>query len=560
MDLLHAFLSCRDRIVAGIEELLNAQRRPVQQLDDRALLLRQVEDCFFSLSLLTPEQARLRGQLRQVHWADGFKPRDMPGLNNDLVDPGEMARRGFQLWQWTRWPGRNGRVRYAQTLFNLYLLRCLEYLVMRVWDEPAVAHERLAQVQDVLDVLQRTSPADQPALVRDARWLIPLAQSPTTDELRAYFEVAERIETALPQADRVEIARASVQMAGGHLRSQLRHYAMQGRPLTDAGVVLMSRRSNALDFAMTVQWLVLLFEAYERAVRDDDLPRRLELASAICQGVSADPELFVSRIELLAPYSMIEPLFIAEVEGQSAYTPIGQRHLRLLREYAAWMERMAEPLLQDCARFRPVSGAYSPYGVVYGFSTNITEHMAVQALQPGPVTGFGIEDVFDDGGADKLAWVNRWRKLPHIKPEIQQLYDYPQQFAVELFERVERALRARVTGTGGDGIGAGRLFTPTQAEIDSGAVLVEVPELPSEYLVSSDAQLVATGRARAVDEAELLRDRQEGVYLLSYRTAAGWTAISKDVLTGFVATGQSARITGLPHAAAAVLERMCPEL
>jgi len=47
-----------------------------------------------------------------------------------------------------------------------------------------------------------------------------------------------------------------------------------------------------------------------------------------------------------------------------------------------------------------------------------------------PKTRFSLEDVFDDGTpTGKLAWVNGWRKLPHIDREVQRLYDYPQQFA-----------------------------------------------------------------------------------------------------------------------------------
>ena len=91
---------------------------------------------------------------------------------------------------------------------------------MRVWDAgSSSAGDRLSQVQGVLDQLWRTTPADQPVLVRDARWLIPVAQSPATDELAAYFEVAEQIAETLSEDDRLEIHKAVVRMAGGHLRS-----------------------------------------------------------------------------------------------------------------------------------------------------------------------------------------------------------------------------------------------------------------------------------------------------------------------------------------------------
>ena len=38
---------------------------------------------------------------------------------------------------------------------------------------------------------------------------------------------------------------------------------------------------------------------------------RLDMAGAICQGISADPELFLNRVDLLSAYTMIEHVFIA---------------------------------------------------------------------------------------------------------------------------------------------------------------------------------------------------------------------------------------------------------
>ena len=135
LELLQFFLAHRDDIVERIQGLLNAQRKPIEYLQDDSLLSRDFEDCFFTLTGLTLSQSRLRGQLEEAHWASGFRPREMPGLHNGLIDPAEIMTRAFYLWRQTRWPGRNGRVRYAQTLFNLYVIRCLELLSMRLWDD-----------------------------------------------------------------------------------------------------------------------------------------------------------------------------------------------------------------------------------------------------------------------------------------------------------------------------------------------------------------------------------------------------------------------------------------
>src|SRR5687768_6098021 len=115
VELLQFFLARREEIVERVEGVLNAQRKPIAYLQDGPLLSRLVEDCFFTLTGISHDQSRLRGALEEAHWASGFKPRHLPGLHNGLVDPAEMMIRGFHLWQQTRWPGRNGRIRYAHT-------------------------------------------------------------------------------------------------------------------------------------------------------------------------------------------------------------------------------------------------------------------------------------------------------------------------------------------------------------------------------------------------------------------------------------------------------------
>jgi hypothetical protein len=564
VELLYLFLTHRAEIVERIQVVLNAQRKPIQYLQDRALLCRHFEDCFFTLPTVSEAQSRLRGQLEEAHWASGFRPRKVLELHNDLVHPAEMMRRGFHCWQQTRWPGRNGRVRYAQMLFNIHVIRALELLSMRLWDAgPSGATERLSQLQCVLDELRNTTPQDQPVLVRDARWLIPLAQSPTTDELAGYFEVAAQVAEALSDADRIEAQKAHVLMIGGHLRSQIRHYCMQdGVSIDERSVVLRTRTSNALDFALLTQNLVPLLEAYEDARQNGEEPKRLELASAICQGISPDPELFLNRIDLLAAYSMIEGLFItSDRDSRARYTPMGQRHVRLLREYATLIDRSCEPLYADCASLKPVDGAYSPYGVFYGTPSNLTEHMAFKTIQSETVPRFSLEDVFSDGDAGKLAWVSGWRKLPHVDPEVQRLHDYPQQLAEEIFARIERALQRRVSRAAATSVvRTGRLYIVPESAAEADLDTSQAADLPPRYVGSSSVQLVAAHKAEHYDEAKLLRDRQEGHFLLSYETAGGWVALKKDLLTEVLGAGRDAKLSGLPPSAADVLKLMCPNV
>lgn len=446
VELLRFFMGRRAELVERVQGLLNAQRQPPQHLQDRRLLARRFGDAFFTLPGVAPDRARLRGQLEEAHWASGFEPRETPGVHNDLVNPAEMMRRAFHLWAQTRWPGRNGRVRYAHTLFDVFAIRQLALLAMRVWDDGASgAGERLAEIQSLLDELRRGAPADQPVLVRDARWLIPLATSPATEALEPYFRVAERIATAFSADDRLAIQQAVARTAGGHLRSYLHYQVTQrGKSLDDGELIALVRRSNALDFSLLIDALAPLLEAYEHAVRQDDRERRLALADSVCQGVSVDPELFVERTDLLGRHSMVEELFEAtDGDRRVVATPLGRRHARLLEEYEARIERVAAQLHEDCRHFRPAPGGYSPYGLLYGFTSNILEHIALKSSQPDAIARFGLEDAFTAGGADKLAWVDGWRKLPHVAPDVQKLYAYPHAFAETMFARVEDALGKR---------------------------------------------------------------------------------------------------------------------
>jgi hypothetical protein len=617
VELLRLFLTHREDIVESIEAVLNAQRKPIQYRQDHSLLSRHFEDCFFAPTAATASQKRLRRQLEETHWAGGFRPRQVQDLHNDLIHPAEMMIRGFYCWQQTRWPGRHGRMHYAHTLFNLYVIRCLQFLSMRVFDGdpsgdpssdpsgdpnsdegPSSAGVRLAEIQGVLDELWRSSPAGQPVIVRDARWLIPLAQSLITDELAPYFEVAQQVAETLREADVLEIQKAHVRMIGGHLTSQIRYYCTKegvpGLSINDHSVVLRTRTSNALDFALLVQGLVALLKAYDRALQSGDERMRLDLAGAICQGISADPELFLNRLDLLSAYSMIEHVFIAPEakhardardatqetrQGAVVYSPLGQRHVQLLKEYGALIDRLIKPLRHDFPRFRPVEGGCSPYGVIFGLPSHLIEHMALKALQHDAETRFSLEDVFlddvlDDRGANaaKLAWVNGWRQLPHIDREVQRLFEYPQQFAEDVYNRIAGELSRHDSNVDGelrrrdsnaeacDGSRTGRLYIVSGDDPETDSKASAIPELPARYIDSSDRQIVAAHKAEPYDRAQLLAGRREGHFLVSYETPGGWTALKKDLLTEVLGAGRDARIVGLPLDAAQVLRLMCTDL
>jgi hypothetical protein len=224
---------------------------------------------------------------------------------------------------------------------------------------------------------------------------------------------------------------------------------------------------------------------------------------------------------------------------------MGRRHVRLLEEYEARIGRVSTPLHEDCLHFRPVAGAYSPYGVLYGFSVDLIKHMALKASQPDAVSRFGLEDVFVAGDADKRAWVSGWRKLPHLTREMERAFEYPQQFAEDVFERIEHALRRRASGEAT--IRTGRLFVVAADDPEAGSKASLIPELPTQYVRSSD-------------QKQLLSDRREGKFVVSYETPSGWVAITKTMLTEVLGAGHDAKVVGLPPPAAEALKLMCPDL
>ncbi len=170
--------------------------------------------------------------------------------------------------------------------------------------------------------------------------------------------------------------------------------------------------------------------------------------------------------------------------------------------------------------------------------------------------------MFTDGDASsgKLAWVSGWRKLPHISQQVQKLYEYPQQFAEEIFERIEQAWRGRAAGEASTVVQTGRLFIVSGDVPAAGSKAALIADLPVDYVLSSDVQVVAAHKAQSCDQARLLLDRNEGEFVVSYQTPGGWAAITKDILTAVLGAGRDVKIVGLPAVAAGALGLMCPDL
>ena len=125
--------------------------------------------------------------------------------------------------------------------------------------------------------------------------------------------------------------------------------------------------------------------------------------------------------------------------------------------------------------------------------------------------------------------------LPHLKPGVTRLFDYPQQFAEDVFHRIEQELRRCASG---------------EAVARTGRLFI----VPDGILADSKAWLVEG------DETQILSDRREGKFVVSYQASSGWVAITKSILTEVLGAGRDARITGLPPIAVETIRLMCPTL
>ncbi len=549
LALLRDLLERRQPIVESIEHrVLNVRGKPLARIRAREAFEAALNGCFFG----SAESMRLQRMLAAAHVGDGFEPLNREDCSQRL-DPPDLIIRAYEHWDAHRWPGASGRLAFAHTLYAAFMVRQLECLSLRIWDD---AHDdaahRLADAQRVLDEIN--TGAVTPPFVRDVRWLIHTAQGPLTREPGPYFKVADRIAAAFDRETALAIHAAGAKLAGGHLRSQLRYRASElARSADDPYVLATTRNSNSMDVALLVRDLVPLLEAYRTCGAEQD---RIALADAVLQGVSADPELLIVRLDLLTPLTMIEELFIEPHSSGPRYTASGARHLAALARYAELLAEAGPSLCSDVGRIER-SGAYSPFGIAYGFCADLFSNAAMDALVHRPAGAVPLEDLFDsrDGGDEKIAQARRWAQLPKRAGE-RDHFEHSPEWAAAVVERVTGALEARIGHPARPNASPtrnARLFVnsagPSQHAVNA-----------QEHCLTSDLGCAATTGATAFPKSQILSDRKEARFLASAERAGKWFAVSKVLLTLCTAQGADACVTDVPAATRDVLRLTCPGL
>ena len=137
----------RQAIVDALErQLFGARGKANAQNGDRESIADSFDACFFESPAISRHLSRLNGQLDAAHLADGFEPARQDGYSRGL-DPVELVLRACHHWDTSRWPGTNGRLVYAQSLYAVFMLRQLEHLSLRIWDEDRLSSIVMASVE-----------------------------------------------------------------------------------------------------------------------------------------------------------------------------------------------------------------------------------------------------------------------------------------------------------------------------------------------------------------------------------------------------------------------------
>ncbi len=613
--LLEQFLKGRPAIVGGLErQVFSARGKAHAASGDRESVGDILDACFFESPTISRHLSGLKGQLDAAHLADGFEPARQDGYSRAL-DPVELVLRACHHWDGTRWPGTNGRLAYAQTLYAVVMLRQLEHLSVRIWDEDrpsSIVHrpsssseqaaERLQHVQGLLDVLN----AGEIRLVRDARWLIQTAQGALTRHVKPYFIKAANISGSFTDTDRLEIHKAGAVLAGGHLRSQLRHLSRRTAwPFDDPQLLALTRSSNSMDMALLVRDLVPLLDAYSAACMRQDGDARLALADAILQGLSADPELLLTRLDLLGPSTMLEELFIERGDTHAArqagpievgrnfscatYSSLGDVHREYLARYGELVARTAESLLQDSRALDPAGAAYSPLGIVYGFCADLFSNMVLNTLRSPSPPDLSLEDVFLSRGRleEKQTQAREWERLPKGEGE-RAPFEHSPEWATQMYARLAGALEARAARPTEPN--ASQFSTACLYVVPRGVAIESLPDVAQgsrsvaqgshpvaqgshsvaqgfspvvsaqEHCLTSDVARAGTTGATSLTADRISADRAEGRWLASARAEGVWFGVSKVLLTIFTSQGKDALITDVPPGVIDVLRVVCPEL
>jgi hypothetical protein len=321
-----------------------------------------------------------------------------------------------------------------------------------------------------------------------------------------------------------------------------------------------------MDFALLINDLVPLLHAYAEACARRDGLRRTSLADAILQGLSADPELLLTRLDLLAASTMIEDLFV-DCSGAAppSYTAMGEAHRDCVAKYVELIGYTAESLQQDSLTLNPEGVLYSPFGIVYGFCADLFSNMVLSTLRSAP-SSLSLEDMFTSGERleEKHARAREWERLPKGEGE-RAPFEHATEWATQIYQRTAAALQARAARPAELNVskfGVSSLYVvPRGVAVDSLSESAFPAGIVSaqEHCLTSDAERARETGATAFPFGRFAADRSEGRFFACALSDGQWFGVSKVPLTLCTSQGKDALLTDVPPAVLDVLRMTCPE-
>lgn len=295
----------------------------------------------------------------------------------------------------------------------------------------------------------------------------------------------------------------------------------------------------------------------------------MELADAILQGISSDIELFLTRLDVLTPATMVEQLFIEHgKDGRVQFSALGRAHIDYLRQYRDLIDRLASALREDAVALTPQPDGYSPYGISYGFAADLLSNLALDKLtSPSSTwTGLSFEDTFASRrDLDlKLARAKALAALPK-RPGEQDHFYHSAEFAAQMFARLIAALDARSIGASGANASPdrdARIYVSAESEEVARSIAGVTAEVApaNEYCFTSKVSTTPSDGWTQLSLNQIVTDRKEGRYLASVEYDGAWFAISKFILTLFICQGTDVLLFSVPPELIQILLLTCSGL
>jgi len=300
---------------------------------------------------------------------------------------------------------RTGDFRDLETtvpiIFDFYLLYHLTLLSLRIWDEGS-PDENLHILRELLKELQEGEGSSGERFFTHPISLLRMATSLNNEYIEPYRDILEKI-SDLGKRNRIRYSILNAKDTGTHLRTLIAtNYLQPPAPINEetwraffeSEDGTTHRKGNDIDYEQLLSAFNILLSRYaELKVKAPDDPERTEIVEALLDGLTADPDFFISSPQLLRAF--LPP---------SARPDLDKFRILLIENL--------DSLVEDFERFNPKRYRYSPLGQVHPVAVSIYNLMedVLLSLISSEFEQFSYEDRLsvnqdEETDAQKREWL-----------------------------------------------------------------------------------------------------------------------------------------------------------